>query len=80
MLANTEIERTEGLQTLFIEHEDLVVDNFVSSLANYHSQVIGSELNLEKFIIKSATQLVGHATQVCYAQISSSKNDNPKTN
>ena len=48
LLARTEIERFQGLQTLFVEHDDLVVDNFVNSIANNHLQIIGSELILGK--------------------------------
>ena len=48
LLARTEIERLQGLQTLFVEHDDLVVDNFVNSIANNHLQIIGSELILGK--------------------------------
>jgi transposase len=47
-LANTELERLSGTQSLFIEHEDLVVDNFVNSIANNHLQIVGSELILGK--------------------------------
>jgi len=34
LLAKTELERLQGLQSLFIEHDDLVVENFVNGLAN----------------------------------------------
>ena len=29
LLANTELERLQGMQGIFVEHDDLVVDNFV---------------------------------------------------
>ena len=29
LLANTELERLHGMQYLFVEHDDLVVENFV---------------------------------------------------
>jgi len=47
-LAKTEMTKLQGTQTLFEEHDDLVVDNFVNSIANDHLQVIGSELILGK--------------------------------
>jgi len=46
LLAKTEIERLEGTQSLFAEHDDLVIDNFVDSIANDHFQIVGSELIL----------------------------------
>lgn len=52
LLANTELERLEGNQPLFVEHDDLVVDNFVNSIANDHLQIIGSELILGKIYNK----------------------------
>ena len=48
LLAKTEIERMQGLQSLFIEHDDAVVDNFVDSIGNENLQVVGSELILGK--------------------------------
>jgi len=52
LLAKTEIERLQGMQSLFIEQEDLVVENFVNSIANDHLQVIGTELILGKIYKK----------------------------
>jgi len=52
LLAKTEIERLQGLQSLFVEHDDIVVDNFVDSIANDHLQIIGSELILGKIYDK----------------------------
>jgi transposase len=46
MLAKTELERIQGYQGLFVEHDDLVVDNFVESISNDHLQIVGSELIL----------------------------------
>ncbi|MFW6289829.1 MAG: hypothetical protein ACOC0R_02585, partial [Mariniphaga sp.] len=44
LLANTELERLQGMQPLFVEHDDLVVENFVTGIANDHLQIVGSEL------------------------------------
>ena len=52
LLANTELERLKGNQSLFVEHDDLVVDTFVNSIANDHLQIIGSELILGKIYDK----------------------------
>lgn len=52
LLANTEIERISGSQPMFVEHDDLVVDRFVDSIANDHLQIIGSELILGKIYDK----------------------------
>ncbi len=52
LLAKTEIERLLGMQSLFVEHDDIVVDNFVSSIANDHLQIIGTELILGKIYKK----------------------------
>ena len=48
LLAKTEMERIQGLQSLFVEHDDAVVDNFVDGIGNDHLQIIGSELILGK--------------------------------
>ncbi len=47
-LAMTEVEQFLGMESLFVEHDDLVVDNFVESIANSHLQIVGSELVLGK--------------------------------
>ena len=52
LLANTELERLQGMQSIFVEHDDLVVDNFVDSIANDDLQIIGSELILGKIYKK----------------------------
>lgn len=52
LLANTEIERLQRMQSLFVEHDDLVVDNFVDSIANDDLQIVGSELVLGKIYKK----------------------------
>lgn len=44
--ARVEIERLQGLQSLFIEHDDSVVDSFVDSLSQDNLQIIGAELIL----------------------------------
>ncbi len=46
LLAKTELERIQGNQSLFVEHDDLVVDNFVESMSYNHLQIVGSELIL----------------------------------
>uniref|UniRef100_UPI003D33958C IS1634 family transposase n=1 Tax=Saccharicrinis sp. 156 TaxID=3417574 RepID=UPI003D33958C len=46
------IERFKGMQSLFVEHDDLVVDNFVNSIANNHLQIVGAELILGKIYEK----------------------------
>lgn len=52
LLARTDMERLQGMQSLFIEHDDLVVENFVNSIANDHLQIVGSELILGKIYQK----------------------------
>lgn len=52
LLAKAEIERLQGVQSLFVEHDDLIVDNFVDSIANDHLQIIGPGLILEKIYDK----------------------------
>lgn len=52
LLAKTELERLQGLQSLFVEHDDLVVENFVNGIANDHLQIVGSELILGKIFEK----------------------------
>jgi hypothetical protein len=52
LLANTEMERLQGMQPLFVEHDDLVVENFVTRIANDHLQIVGSELILGKIYNK----------------------------
>ena len=60
MLANTEMERLQGMQSLFVEHDDLVVENFVNGIANDHLQIVGSELILGKIYDK-----IGFPTDGC---------------
>jgi len=50
LLANNEMKQIQGVQSLFEEHDDLVVDNFVNSIANDHLQIVGSELILGKMM------------------------------
>lgn len=52
LLANNEIERLKGIPPLFIEHDDLVVESFVESIANEHLQNVGAELILAKIYRK----------------------------
>ncbi len=42
MLARTELEKIQGLQSLFVEHDDLVVKNFVKSISNCQLQIVGT--------------------------------------
>lgn len=51
-LAHNEMERLQGTQSLFIDHDDLVIENFVRSIANNHLQIVGSELILGKIYRK----------------------------
>jgi|GEM_PF-2301072 len=46
LFAKGKIERFKGTQGLFVEHDDLVVDSFVESIANDHLQIVGPELIL----------------------------------
>jgi transposase len=46
--ARAEMDRLQGLQGLFIDHDDLVIDNFVDSIGNDNLQIVGSELILGK--------------------------------
>ena len=52
LLAKSEMAQLMGNQSLFSEHDDLVVENFVSGIANDHLQVVGSELILGKIYQK----------------------------
>ena len=51
-LAKTELKHLEGMQSLFIEHDDLVVENFVNSISNEHLQILGPQLILGKIYEK----------------------------
>jgi transposase len=46
LLAKFHMERMQGMESLFIEHDDAVVDNFVDSIRNDNLQIVGSELIL----------------------------------
>lgn len=52
LLANNEIERLRGVQSLFVEHDDLVVESFVEGISNEHLQIVGSELILGEIYCK----------------------------
>jgi len=52
LLAKTEMERLQGKCSLFIEHDDLVVKNFVNSISSDHIQIVGAELVLGKIYNK----------------------------
>jgi transposase len=60
MLANTEMERLSGMSSLFVEQEDLVVENFVNGIANNHLQIVGPEL-----ILGQIYQKMGFPTGGC---------------
>lgn len=48
LLAESEIVRLQGMQSLFIEHDDAVVDNFVDSISNDNLQIVGADQILGK--------------------------------
>jgi len=52
LLAKAEIERFKGTKGLFVEHDDLVIDSFVESIANDHLSIAGPELILGKIYDK----------------------------
>jgi transposase len=52
ILAKSEIDKIKGLQSLFVEHDDLVVESFVNNISNDHLQIVGSELILGKIYEK----------------------------
>ena len=72
ILAKSEIEKTKGLQSLFVEHDDLVVESFVNNMSNDHLQIVGSELILGKFCEKMGLPNTGS----CVAQ-NRKDSDNP---
>jgi len=44
--ARTEIERLQGLQSLFVEHDDSVVESFVDGLCQDNLQIVGAQIVL----------------------------------
>jgi transposase len=50
--AKTEMEHLRGIQSLFVEHDDTVIENFVDSLSNNSIQIVGPELILGKLYQK----------------------------
>jgi hypothetical protein len=72
ILAKSEIEKTKGLQSLFVEHDDLVVESFVNNMSNDHLQIVGSELILGKIYEKMGLPNTGS----CVAQ-NRKDSDNP---
>jgi transposase len=52
LLAKQYISSQLGLQSLFVEHDDLVVENFVQQITNDHFQCVGPELILGKIYEK----------------------------
>ncbi len=52
LVAKNEMERLEGLQSLFIEPEDLLIESFINNLENGQFQIIGTQLVLGKIFDK----------------------------
>src|SRR6056297_2491488 len=52
LVAKTEIDRIQGMESLFFEHDDMVVENFVGSISNQNLQIVGTELILGKIYQK----------------------------
>jgi len=52
LLAKQYISSHLGLQSLFVEHDDLVVENFVQQITNDHFQCVGPDLILGKIYDK----------------------------
>lgn len=52
LLAKNEIQRLQGLQKLFIDHDDSVIESFVSDLSNSQFQIAGTQLILGKVFDK----------------------------
>lgn len=50
--AQEELERMQGMQSLFVEHDDIVVEHFVDSLESSNIQIIGTELILGRIYDK----------------------------
>jgi transposase len=48
LLAKTEIEHIKGMESLFIEHDDAVVENFVESISTDDLQIVGPDLIMGK--------------------------------
>ena len=46
MLAKAEMERLLQMYLLFVEQEDLVVENFVNGIGKEHLEIVGPELIL----------------------------------
>jgi transposase len=46
--ARAEIERLQGLQSFFVEHDDTIVESFVNSLRQDNLQIVGAEIILGK--------------------------------
>jgi transposase len=52
LLASNQIERLKGVSSLFIEHDDLIVESFVEGLSNENLQNVGAELVLARIYQK----------------------------
>lgn len=46
LLAKSQLSQIQGMQSLFVEHDDLVVENFVNTLSSGDLQIVGPELIL----------------------------------
>lgn len=52
LLAKSELERIQGTQSLFVEHDDLVIENFVNTLSSGDVRIVGPELILARIYQK----------------------------
>lgn len=52
LLAKSQLEQLQGTQSLFVEHDDLVVENFINTLSTSDLQVVGPELILARIYQK----------------------------
>lgn len=52
LLAKTELSHLQGAQSLFVDHDDLVVESFVDSISNEQLQIVGPELILGRIYDK----------------------------
>ncbi len=59
LLAKSEIDLISGHQSLFVEHDDIIVESFVNGLSNEDLQVVGSELILGKIYEKIGLPIDG---------------------
>ena len=48
LLAKNEIERINGMESLFVEQEDLMIDAFVANIENKDLQIVGPQIIIGK--------------------------------